>query len=182
MKKTLSLFEENQWEKIIITLIYFLWSASTQVALRLGNVNMEKYESKYEMLNKVATEYCIYGEYGDGFGKPRNAFFTPREVDDLHHLNQAGKSENLILGRSDFKLGEFKFTEFLDCKHIHRNTDLQARLSEQVFVHNNTLGPGTGYTPHQLVLGMNSGVPGIYEVPESDSPNLLEAWSESSQV
>ena len=31
---------------------------------------MEKYKSKYEMLNKVAAEYWIYGEYGDGFGKP----------------------------------------------------------------------------------------------------------------
>ena len=69
-----------------------------------------------------------------------------------------------IISRSDLKLGEFKF---LDCKHVHRSTDLQARLSEQVFVHNNTLGPGIGYTPHQLVLGMSSGVPGIYKVPET---------------
>ena len=75
------------------------------------------------MLNKVATDYWIYGEYGDGFGKPLNAFFTPREGDDLHHLNQAGESENLIWGKSDLKSGEFKFTEFLDCKHVHRNTN-----------------------------------------------------------
>ena len=46
------------------------------------------------------------------------------------------------------------------------------RLSEQVFVRNNTLGPGIGYTPHQLVLGIGSGVPGIYQVPESDSAKL----------
>ena len=71
---------------------------------------MEKHESKYKMLNKVAAEYWIYGEYGDGFGKPWNAFFTPREADDLHCLNQAGKSENLNWGRSDLKLDEFKFS------------------------------------------------------------------------
>ena len=65
--------------------------------------------------------------------------------------------------------------EFLDCKHIHRSTDLQARLSDQVFVHNNTLGPGTGYTPHQLKLGMRSGVPGIYQVPESDSSRFARS-------
>ena len=67
-----------------------------------------------------------------------------------------------------------QFTEFLDGKHIHRSTDLQARLSEQVFVHNNTLGPGIGYTPHQLVLGMSS-VPGIYEVPENDSSKFARS-------
>ena len=136
---------------------------------------MEKYESKYEMLNKVAAEYWIYGEYGDGFGKPRYAFFTPREANDLHCLSQAGKSKNLSWGRSDLKLGELKFTKFLDCKHVHRNTDLQVCLSEQVFVLNNTLGPGIGYTPHQLVLGMSSGVPGIYEVPESDSSKFARS-------
>ena len=26
------------------------------------------------MVNKVATDYWIYGEYGDSFGKPLNAF------------------------------------------------------------------------------------------------------------
>ena len=26
-----------------------------------------------------------------------------------------------------------------------------------------------GYTPHQLVLGLSSGVPGIYEMPENDN-------------
>ena len=83
-----------------------------------------------------------------------------REANDICCLNQAGKSENLKWGRSDLK-----FLEFLDCKHIHRNTDLQARLAELVFIHNTTLGPGTGYTPHQLVQGMSSGVPGIYQVP-----------------
>ena len=110
-------------------------------------INMEKYESKNDMLNKVATE--------------RAMIFT-----------RARKSENLSWGRSDLKLGELKF---LDCKHVHRSTDLQARLSKQVFVHNNTLGPGIGYTPHQLVLGMRSGVPGIYEVPESDSSKFARS-------
>ena len=128
---------------------------------------MEKYESKYDMLNNGRV--WIYGEYGDGFGTPQNSFFTPRETGDIRHLNQSGKSENLNWGRSDLKLGEIKFMEFFDCKHFHRNTDLQAKLSEQVFVHNNTLGPGSGYTPHQLLLGMSSGVPGIYQLPESDS-------------
>ena len=57
----------------------------------------------------------------------------------------------------------------LDCYHVPRTTDLQVRLSEQVFVRNNTLGPGIGYIPHLLVLGIGSGVPGIYRVSESDS-------------
>ena len=121
------------------------------------------------MISKVVAEYWIYGEYGDGFGTPRNAFFTKEEADNIRRLRQAGSPENLKWGRSDLKLGEFKFLECLDCKHAHRTTDLQMRLSEQVFVHNNTLGPGTGYTPHQLVLGISSGAPGIYQVPESDS-------------
>ena len=118
---------------------------------------------KYDIIRKVVAEYWIYREYGDGFGTPRNAFFTAEEADDIRCLRQAESSENLKWDRSDLKLGEFKFLEFLDCKHIHRTTDLQVRLSEQVFVHSNTLGPGTGYTPHQLVLGISSGVP------ESDS-------------
>ena len=33
------------------------------------------------MLNKVAAEYWIYGDYGDGFGKPQNAFLhQEREI------------------------------------------------------------------------------------------------------
>ena len=57
----------------------------------------------------------------------------------------------------------------LDCNHVPRTTDLHVRLSEQMFVRNNTLGPGIGYTPHPLVLGIGSGVPGIYQVSESNS-------------
>ena len=56
---------------------------------------MEKYTCKhgevyiqYDMLNKVATDYWIYGEYGDGFSKPLNAIFTPREGDDLHNIKK----------------------------------------------------------------------------------------------
>ena len=110
-------------------------------------VNSRKYESKYEMVNKVVTKYWVYGEYGDGFGTPRNAFSTAEETDDICRLHQAGRSENLKCGRSDLKLGKFKFPEFLDCKHEPRTTDLQMRLSDQVFVRNDTLGPGIGYTP-----------------------------------
>ena len=73
------------------------------------------------------------------------------------------------------KLGKFKFLEFLDCKDIPSTTDLQMRLSEQRFISNNTLGPGIGYTPHQLVLGIGSGVPGIYQVPESESSKFARS-------
>ena len=37
-------------------------------------VNRKKYTSKYDMVNKVATDCWIYGEYGDGFGKPLMTF------------------------------------------------------------------------------------------------------------
>ena len=131
------------------------------------NVNMGKDTSKYDMLNKVATDSWIYGEYGNGFSKHLNAFFTPREGDGLHNFKKADESENLICAKSDLKLGDFKFKEFLDCKHFQRDTNIQARLSEKVFV--NSLGPVLGYTPHKLVLGLSSGVPGIYDVPENDN-------------
>ena len=65
------------------------------------------------MVNKVATDCWIYGEYGDGFGKPLNAFFTPREGDDLYSLKKAGEPENLIWVKSDLKL-DFRFTERLN--------------------------------------------------------------------
>ena len=99
-------------------------------------------------------------------------FFTPREGDDLYNLKIEGESENLIWAKSDLKLDDFKFTEFLDCEHFHRDTNIQAGLSEQAFVHNNSLGIGLGYTPHQLVLGLSSGVPGIYDRPENDNSNF----------
>ena len=43
------------------------------------------------MVNKVVTKYWVYGEYGDGFGAPRNAFFTVEETDDIRRLRQAGR-------------------------------------------------------------------------------------------
>ena len=58
-----------------------------------------------DMINQVVTEYWVYGEYGEGFGTPRNAFFTSDETDDIRRLRQAGRSENLKWGRSDLKLG-----------------------------------------------------------------------------
>ena len=67
------------------------------------------------------------------------------------------------------KLGKFKFSDFLDCKDIPSTMDLQMRLSERIFVYNNALGPGIGYMPHQVVLGISSGIPGIYQVRESES-------------
>ena len=36
------------------------------------------------------TEFWIYGDYGDGFGKPEKAFFTPKEGDDLRSLRKRG--------------------------------------------------------------------------------------------
>ena len=33
------------------------------------------------MISKVFAENWIYGEYGDDFGTPRNAFFTAEEAD-----------------------------------------------------------------------------------------------------
>ena len=73
---------------IITTLIYVFSLECLHIGYRY--VNIEKYESKYEMLNKVAAEY------GDCFAKPRNAFFTPREADDLHSLTQAGNQRNSV--------------------------------------------------------------------------------------
>ena len=45
--------------------------------------------------------------------------------------------------------------------------ELQFRLPERIFVYNNLLGPGTGYTPQQIVLGISSGIPGIFQVPNN---------------
>ena len=117
-----------------------------------------------EKVNKVATEIWIYGEYEDGFGKPENAFFTPKRGDDLHSLRKAGEPEGLVWEESNFK-PRFRFSEFMDCKYVHRDTNLQARLSEQIFVQNNIMWKGLGFTPHQIV-SLSSGVPGIYDVPE----------------
>ena len=89
--------------------------------------------SVLKMVNKVATEYWIYGDYWDRYGKPKNAIFTPKGGDDLHSLRKAGEPEGFIWAESNLK-SHFCFSEFLDCKHVHRYTNLQARLSEQIFV------------------------------------------------
>ena len=138
------------------------------------------------MVNKVATDYWIYGEYSDGFGKPLNAFILHQGGggNDLHSLQKAGEPENFIWAKSELNLN-FWFTEFLDCKNFHRDTNIQAKLAEQVFVQNNTLWIGLGFTPHQLVLGLSSGVPGIYDVPENANTNIsrrIKAILNKSQV
>ena len=92
----------------------------------------------------MVTENWIYGESGEGFGMPRNAFFTAEPTDNIQRLRHAGRSDNVRWGRSDLKLGKFKFLDFLDCTDISETTDLQFRLSERIFVYNNLLGPGTG--------------------------------------
>ena len=79
----------------------------------------------------------------------------------------ATQTENIRWDRSDLKLGKFKFFDFLDCTDISDTTDLQFRLSERIFVYNNVLGPGTGYTPQQVALDIGSGIPGIFQVPDS---------------
>ena len=71
-------------------------------------VNRNKYKSRYDVLNHVVTEYWVYGEYGEGFGMPKNAFFTTDETDVIRRLHLAGRSENIKWGRSDLKLGKFK--------------------------------------------------------------------------
>ena len=63
-------------------------------------VNGNKYKSRYEMLNHVVMEYWTYGEHGEGFGMPRNAFFTAEPTDDIQRLRHAGRSDNVRWGRS----------------------------------------------------------------------------------
>ena len=63
----------------------------------------------------------------------------------------------------------FRFSELLDCKHVHKDTNLQARLGEKVFVQNNTRWKRLGFTPHQMVLGLRSGVPGVGDIPEGNN-------------
>ena len=55
-------------------------------------VNKRKYESRYDMINQVVTEYWVYSEYGEGFGIPKNAFFTTDEIDNICvFASQAGQ-------------------------------------------------------------------------------------------
>ena len=46
-------------------------------------INKYKYDSRYNMLNNVALELWVHGEDGNGFGVPKNAFFTPDPTDDI---------------------------------------------------------------------------------------------------
>ena len=41
------------------------------------------------------------------------------------------------------------------------------RMSEKAFLHNNFIRSETGYTPHQLVYGSTSGLPGIFQLPRN---------------
>ena len=107
------------------------------------------------MLNHVFTEYWIYGEFGEGFVMPKNAFFTAETTDDIQRLRHAGKSEKIRWDRSDLKLGKFKFLDFLDCTDISGTRDLQFRLSERIFVYNNILGGADNRTDPQTDLPFN---------------------------
>ena len=138
-------------------------------------VNRNKFESRYEMLNFVALEYWSYGENGDGFGMARNAFFTADPTDDIQSLHRTGRTNGIKWGRSDLRLGKFRFSDFLDCTDCAEVKNIGGRLSERVFVYNNLLNPGTGYTPQQLVYGINSGIPGIFQIPRH--PGALFARS-----
>ena len=98
---------------------------------------------------------------------PRNAFFTADHTDDIQRLRRAGRSDSVKCGRSDLKLGKFQFSDFLDCTEYAEINNLWFRLSERAFVYDNLLSPGTGYTPQQLVFGISSGIPGIFQIPKN---------------
>ena len=106
-------------------------------------VSSNKYKSRYKMLNHMVMEYWTYGEHGEGFGMPSNAFFTAEPTDDIQRLNHAGKSDKVKWGRSDLKLGKFQFLDFLDCRNISEATDLQFSLSERVFVQVSGIHPNS---------------------------------------
>ena len=111
---------------------------------------------------------------GAGFGMPRNAFFTADPTDDIQSLRGIGRKNGIKWGRSDLKLGKFQFSDFLD-RTNYKYSPSHHKLSERVFVYNNLLNPGTGYTPQQLIYGISSGIPGIFQIPRH--PDALFAWS-----
>ena len=78
-------------------------------------------------------------------------------------------------GRSDLRLGKFRFSDFLDCTDCGEVSNIGRRLSERVFIYNNLLNPGTGYTPQQMIYGISSGIPGIFQIPRH--PGALFARS-----
>ena len=129
-------------------------------------INKHRYDSRYHMLNKVALDLWIYGEDGNGFGVPRNAFFTPDPTDDIQKLRQIGRKDGMIWAGSDLKPGKFLFPDCLD--FTKKDPGMQGhfpshlRISEKAFLHKNFIRSETGYAPHQLVYGSTSGLPGIF--------------------
>ena len=77
---------------ILVTLFFYYTDLFSLECLHTEYITARYVNSgKYEMVNKVVTEYWVYGEYGDGFGSPINAFFTAEETDDIRRLRQAGQ-------------------------------------------------------------------------------------------
>ena len=122
------------------------------------------------MLNYVAI-LVVWGERGR-FWYAEKCFFYLRS--DWRHSEPTLRRQ-VKWGRSDLKLGKFWYSDFLDCTDCAEINNLGARLSERVFVYNNLLSPGTGYTPQQLVFGISSGIPGIFQIPKN--PGALFARS-----
>ena len=76
------------------------------------------------MLNWAALELWSYGENGDGFCMPTNAFFTADPTDDIQRLRRAGRKNGIKWGRSDLRLGKFQFSDFLDCTDCAEVTNI----------------------------------------------------------
>ena len=105
---------------------------------------------------------------------------TPHPESRYHHryhhrYRRAGREDCIKWGRADLKLGKFRFSDFLDCTDCAEVSNIGGRLSERVFIYNNLLNPGTGYTPQQLIYGISSGIPGIFQIPRH--PGALFARS-----
>ena len=86
-----------------------------------------------------------------------------------------GRKNGIKWGRSDLRLDKFRFSDFLDCTDCAEVKNIGGRLSERVFIYNNLLNPGTGYTPQQMIYGISSGIPGIFQIPRH--PGALFARS-----
>ena len=50
-----------------------------------------------------------------------NAFFTPDPTDDIKRLRRAGRIDGVKWGRSDLRLGKFRFSDFLDHKNYRES-------------------------------------------------------------
>ena len=46
---------------------------------------------------------------------PTNAFFTADLTDDIQRLRRAERTNGIKWGRSDLRLGKFRFSDFLEC-------------------------------------------------------------------